>query len=73
MKTIDVTKAAFEAEGLAEAWDRVYGVVVQPGVELGDDQVFHYDREAKEFSSWCRGCLTAKRKAVRVRNVRVCG
>jgi D-tagatose-1,6-bisphosphate aldolase subunit GatZ/KbaZ len=38
--------AAFEAEGLTEAWDRVYGVVVQPGVEFGDDQVFHYDREA---------------------------
>ncbi|QBG47305.1 D-tagatose-bisphosphate aldolase, class II, non-catalytic subunit [Verrucomicrobia bacterium S94] len=46
IKTIEVTKAAFEAEGLSEAWNRVYGVVVQPGVEFGDDQVFHYDREA---------------------------
>ena len=46
VKTIDVTKAAFDAEGLQEAWERVYGVVVQPGVEFGDDQVFHYDREA---------------------------
>jgi D-tagatose-1,6-bisphosphate aldolase subunit GatZ/KbaZ len=46
MKTIEVTKAAFEAEGLTEAWDRVYGVVVQPGVEFGDDQVFHYDSDA---------------------------
>jgi D-tagatose-1,6-bisphosphate aldolase subunit GatZ/KbaZ len=46
VKTIEVTKAAFEAEGLCDAWKRVYGVVVQPGVEFGDDQVFHYDREA---------------------------
>jgi D-tagatose-1,6-bisphosphate aldolase subunit GatZ/KbaZ len=45
-KTIEVTKAAFEAEGLSEAWQRVYGVVVQPGVEFGDDQVFHYKRDA---------------------------
>ena len=44
VRTIDVTKTAFEAEGLTDAWNRVYGVVVQPGVEFGDDQVFHYDR-----------------------------
>lgn len=48
LQTIAVTKAAFEAEGLADAWDRVYGVVVQPGVEFGDDQVFHYDSEAAQ-------------------------
>lgn len=46
IKTIEVTRAAFEAAGLFDAWDRVYGVVVQPGVEFGDDQVFHYDRNA---------------------------
>lgn len=46
VKTIDVTKAAFAAEGLSEAWNRVCGVVVQPGVEFGDDQVFHYNRAA---------------------------
>ena len=46
VKTITVTKTAFEKEGLNDAWERVYGVVVQPGVEFGDDQVFHYDREA---------------------------
>jgi D-tagatose-1,6-bisphosphate aldolase subunit GatZ/KbaZ len=46
IKTIEVTKAAFEAEGLSDAWNRVYGVVVQPGVEFGDDQVFHYNRAA---------------------------
>lgn len=41
-KTIAVTKSAFEAKGLSEAWGRVVGVVTQPGVEFGDDQVFDY-------------------------------
>jgi len=44
--TIAVTKAAFEALGLQKAWQRVIGLVVQPGVEFGDDQVFHYDSKA---------------------------
>jgi D-tagatose-1,6-bisphosphate aldolase subunit GatZ/KbaZ len=46
VRTIEVTRAAFEAAGLSDAWNRVCGVVVQPGVEFGDDQVFHYNREA---------------------------
>jgi D-tagatose-1,6-bisphosphate aldolase subunit GatZ/KbaZ len=45
-RTIEITKAAFETAGLQSAWKRVVGVVVQPGVEFGDDQVFHYNREA---------------------------
>ncbi len=44
-KTIAVTKDAFLKAGLDDAWSRVYGVVVQPGVEFGDDQVFDYSRE----------------------------
>jgi D-tagatose-1,6-bisphosphate aldolase subunit GatZ/KbaZ len=44
--TIDITRAAFEAEGLSDAWTRVCGLVVQPGVEFGDDRVFHYDPDA---------------------------
>jgi len=51
LETIEVTKKAFLAQGLDDAWSRVYGVVVQPGVEFGDDQVFHYNRNsAKELS-----------------------
>ena len=51
LETIEVTKKAFLAKGLDDAWSRVYGVVVQPGVEFGDDQVFHYNRNsAKELS-----------------------
>lgn len=50
MRTVEITRAAFEARGLSEAWDRVVAVVVQPGVEFGDDQVFDYDHEcAKEL------------------------
>ena len=51
LETIEVTKKAFFTKGLDDAWSRVYGVVVQPGVEFGDDQVFHYNRNsAKELS-----------------------
>lgn len=51
-KTIAVTKAAFEKAGISDAWSRVCAVVVQPGVEFGDDQVFHYNRaQAKGLSS----------------------
>ena len=46
LRTIEVTKAAFENKDLQEAWKRVIGLVVQPGVEFGDDQVFHYNSEA---------------------------
>ena len=48
VKTIEITKAAFEAVGVSDAWNRVCGVVVQPGVEFGDDQVFHYNSEAAQ-------------------------
>jgi len=41
-QTIEVTKAAFHRVGLASAWERVLAVVVQPGVEFGDDFVLEY-------------------------------
>lgn len=50
--TIEVTKKAFLAAGLSDAWKRVSALVVQPGVEFGDAQVFHYNRNgAKDLSS----------------------
>lgn len=42
--TVEVTRQAFLDAGLKEAWDRVCALVVQPGVEFGDDQVFDYNR-----------------------------
>jgi len=51
-KTISAFKNAFEKEGLTEAWNRVTAVVVQPGVEFGEDEVFVYNR--KKASSLCQ-------------------
>jgi len=41
-RTIDATHAAFIYEGLESAWERVIALVVQPGVEFGDDFVLDY-------------------------------
>ncbi len=50
-QTIQVTREAFYREGLESAWGRVMGVVVQPGVEFGDDFVLKYQPEkTKELS-----------------------
>lgn len=52
-QTITVTREAFLREGFAEAWERVIGVVVQPGVEFGDDFVLPYQPEAaRELSQF---------------------
>ncbi len=44
--TFDAFRAAFHTAGLDDAFSRVTGVVVQPGVEFGDDVVLEYDRPA---------------------------
>lgn len=43
--TISVTRKEFLDKGLNDAWTRVIGVVVQPGVEFSDDQIFDYQPE----------------------------
>lgn len=45
-ETVAAYQSAFAEAGLAEAWDRVIAVVVQPGVEFGDETVHPYDRNA---------------------------
>lgn len=51
--TIEVTREAFVREGLESAWGRVVGVVVQPGVEFGDDFVLPYQPDkAGELSKF---------------------
>lgn len=45
-ETIELTCEAFKRAGLGTAWERVLAVVVQPGVEFGDDSLFVYDRQA---------------------------
>ncbi len=43
-ETIELTKESFYDEGLEEAWERVIGVVVQPGVEFSDSKILEYSR-----------------------------
>ena len=43
-RTINISRAAFAARHLEKAWERVIAVVVQPGVEFGDNTVFPYER-----------------------------
>jgi D-tagatose-1,6-bisphosphate aldolase subunit GatZ/KbaZ len=40
--TLDTHHEAFVQKGLSSAWQRVIGVVVQPGVEFGDETVADY-------------------------------
>ena len=46
-------RAAFSARQLDAAWQRVIAIVVQPGVEFGDDQVFLYQHEQAKALSAC--------------------
>jgi D-tagatose-1,6-bisphosphate aldolase subunit GatZ/KbaZ len=55
-QTIEVTREAFISEGLESAWERVSAVVVQPGVEFGDDFVLPYKPEAaRDLSRFIEG------------------
>jgi D-tagatose-1,6-bisphosphate aldolase subunit GatZ/KbaZ len=52
-ETLATTQRAFYDLGLESAWERVIAVVVQPGVEFGNDFVIDYDRTlAKELSDF---------------------
>lgn len=49
--TLEVFQRAFEKGGLNDVWERVIGLVVQPGVEFGESDVFDYDpQKAKVLS-----------------------
>jgi D-tagatose-1,6-bisphosphate aldolase subunit GatZ/KbaZ len=45
-ETIESTRQAFYQKGLESAWERVIALVVQPGVEFGDDFILDYDQGA---------------------------
>ncbi len=59
--TVATYKRVFAEEGIADGMKDVIAVVVQPGVEFGDDQVFFYNHDAasdlcatlKEFPEVC--------------------
>jgi D-tagatose-1,6-bisphosphate aldolase subunit GatZ/KbaZ len=44
--TVECFKNAFYRLGLQDAWENVIAVVVQPGVEFGDESIHEYDRTA---------------------------
>ena len=51
-QTYHVHKSAFEARGLGDAFKRVIGLVVQPGVEFGHTDVIHFDAvKARDLSA----------------------
>jgi len=55
-ETIAATSEAFRTFGLEAAWERVIAVVVQPGVEFGNDSLFEYDpAAAEELSRFIKG------------------
>jgi D-tagatose-1,6-bisphosphate aldolase subunit GatZ/KbaZ len=45
-ESVNVFKTVFAQHGLQKAWERVIAVVVQPGVEFGNETVHAYNREA---------------------------
>lgn len=45
ISTLESYQRCFEGLNLSDAWSRVVGLVVQPGVEFGDDSIFAYNRE----------------------------
>ena len=54
-KTIQMFYEKFQERKLLDAWDRVLGLVVQPGVEFGDSEVFDYEREkAQRLSAFIK-------------------
>lgn len=50
-QTIQTHKAKFSENGLQDAWDRVIGVVVQPGVEFDHAMVIGYQSEKAQTLS----------------------
>jgi D-tagatose-1,6-bisphosphate aldolase subunit GatZ/KbaZ len=54
--TISNARRAFLNLHLEEAWERVVALVVQPGVEFGNDFIIDYDREkARDLSGMIEG------------------
>lgn len=55
-ETVSVYQQCFREAGVESGFDDVIAVVVQPGVEFGDDQVFHYRRA--EAAALCAALKT---------------
>ncbi|OKY26210.1 D-tagatose-bisphosphate aldolase, class II, non-catalytic subunit [Thalassotalea sp. PP2-459] len=54
-KTYDIHLAAFEAKALTDAWQRVIGIVVQPGVEFDHTSIIDYNaKKAQSLSQFIK-------------------
>lgn len=51
LRTLEIFRRAFEEQGVSQAWERAIGIVVQPGVEFGENVIFEYDRQKAEALS----------------------
>jgi len=50
-RTLELFRAAFAEQNVSSAWERVIGMVVQPGVEFGENTIFDYDRQKARLLS----------------------
>jgi D-tagatose-1,6-bisphosphate aldolase subunit GatZ/KbaZ len=51
-RTLSAFHAAFDQQKLSDAWERVIGLVLQPGVEFGNDVIFPYEQsKASQLSA----------------------
>jgi len=51
-RTLETFRSAFAQRGLSAAWERVIALVVQPGVDFGEKEIFDYDRvQAQSLSA----------------------
>jgi len=53
LATVTAHRSAFVTNGLQSAWERVIGLVVQPGVEFGHDRVIDYRPDKARHLSKC--------------------
>jgi len=44
-RTLELFRQAFYEQNVSSAWERVIGIVVQPGVEFGENVILDYDRQ----------------------------
>lgn len=49
--TVAIYRACFEEAGIPSGFEDVIAIVVQPGVEFGDEKIFYYCREKAEMLS----------------------
>ncbi len=52
-KTLAAYREQFEKQGIPDAFRNIVGIVVQPGVEFGDEEIFSYNRQNASALTAC--------------------